>query len=89
MKSELKRKRYGLLKIQGPRGEDWKLPGTLLRKPRGIYTIMYINSRVYLQEVQDGFMSERGILLGGFKEDCQDTDLDLGITKNPKGPDVK
>jgi hypothetical protein len=26
-----------------------------------------------LQEVQDGFMSERGILLGGFKEDCQDT----------------
>jgi hypothetical protein len=34
-------------------------------------------------------MCERGIFLGGFMEDCQDSDLDLGITKNPKGPDVK
>jgi hypothetical protein len=50
---------------------------------------MYINPRVILQEVQGGFMCERVIFLGGFMEDCQGSDLDLGITKNPKGPDVK
>jgi hypothetical protein len=60
-----------------------------LRKDRGIYIIMYANPRVILQEVQGGFMCEREIFLGGFMEDCQDSDLDLGITKNPKGLDVK
>jgi hypothetical protein len=50
---------------------------------------MFINPRVILQEVQGGLMCERGIFLGGFMENCQDSDLDLGITKNPKGPDVK
>jgi hypothetical protein len=34
-------------------------------------------------------MCEREIFLGGFMEHCQDSDLDLGITKNPKGLDVK
>jgi Na+-translocating ferredoxin:NAD+ oxidoreductase RnfC subunit len=34
-----------------------------------------------LQEVQGGFMCERGVFLGGFMEGCQDLDLDLGITK--------
>jgi hypothetical protein len=34
-------------------------------------------------------MCERGIFLGGFMEDCQDSGLDLGITRNPKGLDVK
>jgi hypothetical protein len=44
-----------------------------LQNDKGIYIIMYANPRVILQEVQDGFMSERGIFLGGLKEDCQDT----------------
>jgi hypothetical protein len=65
MKTELKQERYGLLKIQGPRGEDWKLPGTLLRKPRGIYTIMYINSRVSLQRSLVGLDLKNLIDLGG------------------------
>jgi hypothetical protein len=51
-----------------------------LRKDRGIYIIMYTNPRVIMQEVQEGFMCERGIFLGGFKEDCQDSSLDLEIT---------
>jgi hypothetical protein len=50
---------------------------------------MYTNSRVDLQEVQDGFMSERGILLGGFKEDCQDTQIDLEISEIHKGLNAK
>jgi hypothetical protein len=49
---------------------------------------MYINSRVYLQEVQDGFMSERGVFLGGFKEDCQDK-IDLEISEYHKGLNAK
>jgi hypothetical protein len=60
-----------------------------LQKDKGIYTIMYANPRVILQEVQCGFKYERGVFLGGFMEDCQDSDLDLGITKNPKGLDAK
>jgi hypothetical protein len=50
---------------------------------------MYANPRVILQEVQCGFKCERGVFLGGFMEDCQDLDLDLGTTKNPKGLDAK
>jgi hypothetical protein len=50
---------------------------------------MYINSRVILQDIQGGFMCEDGIFLGGSMEDCQDLGLDLGITWNPKGLDVK
>jgi hypothetical protein len=60
-----------------------------LQKDKGIYIIIYANPRVILQEVQGGFMCERGIFLGGFMEDCKDSDLDIGITKNPKGLDVK
>jgi hypothetical protein len=60
-----------------------------LRKYRDIYIIMYTNPRVILQEVQGGFMCERGIFLGSFMEDSQDSGLDLGITRNPKGLDVK
>jgi hypothetical protein len=37
IKSELKQERYGLLKIQGPRSEDWKLPGLNYEKT-GAYT---------------------------------------------------
>jgi hypothetical protein len=44
-----------------------------LRKDRGIYIIMYINSGIYFQDLQGGFMCERGIFLGGFMEVCQDT----------------
>jgi hypothetical protein len=66
VKSELKQERCGLLKIQGPRCEDWKLPGTFLRKLRGIYIIMYINSRVYLQRSQVGLDLKNLIDLGGF-----------------------
>jgi hypothetical protein len=43
IKTELKCARYGENKV-GCR--DWKLPGTFLRKHKGIYIIMYINSRV-------------------------------------------
>jgi hypothetical protein len=68
MKTELKQERYGLLKIQGPRDEDWKLPGTLLQKPRGIYTIMYINSRVSLQRSLVGLDLKNLIDLGGFRK---------------------
>jgi hypothetical protein len=50
---------------------------------------MSINSGIYLQDLQGGFMCERGIFSGGFMENCQDSDLDLGVTKNPKGLDVK
>jgi hypothetical protein len=42
-------------------------------KRQGIYIIMYINSGIYMQEVQGGFMCERGVFSWGFKEDCQDT----------------
>jgi hypothetical protein len=56
IKTELKHGRYGLLKIQGPRCEDWKLPGVELRKGRGIYIIMYINSGAFLQKAAGGFM---------------------------------
>jgi hypothetical protein len=79
IKTDLKQERYGLLKIQGPRCEDQELPGFELRKGRGIYIIMCINPKVILREVQGGFMCERGIFLGGFMEDCQDSGLDLGI----------
>jgi hypothetical protein len=34
-------------------------------------------------------MYGRGIFLGGFKEDCQDTETDLEITGNPKGLNAK
>jgi hypothetical protein len=34
---EQKQERYGLLKIQGPRCEDWKLPGLNCKKT-GAYT---------------------------------------------------
>jgi hypothetical protein len=30
-------------------------------------------------------MYGRGIFLGGFKEDCQDTETDLELSGNPKG----
>jgi hypothetical protein len=89
MKSELKRKRYDRSKVQGPSCRDWKLPGTLLRNPKGIYIFMYINSRADLQEVQDGFRSEWGILLGGFKEVCQDAKIDLEISECHKGLNAK
>jgi hypothetical protein len=58
MKSELKHKRYDCSKVQGPSCRDWKLPGILLRKGRGIYIIMYINSGIYLQDFQGGFICE-------------------------------
>jgi hypothetical protein len=60
-----------------------------LRKDRGIYIILHANPRVILQEVQGGFMYGRGIFLGGFKEDCQDTETDLTISGNPKGLNEK
>jgi hypothetical protein len=60
-----------------------------LRKDRGIYIILYINPTVILLEVRGGFMYGRGIFLGGFKEDCQDTATDLEITGNPKGLNAK
>jgi hypothetical protein len=50
---------------------------------------MYRNPRVYLQEVQGGFMYGRGIFLGGFKEDCQDIETDLEISGNLKGLNAK
>jgi hypothetical protein len=63
-----------------------------LRKDRGIYIIMYKNLRVILQEVQGGFMCERGIFWGGSLEDSQDTKIDLivigkgrGLTAKPLG----
>jgi hypothetical protein len=34
-------------------------PGLTVKR-QGIYIIMYINSWIYLQEVQGGFMCERG-----------------------------
>jgi hypothetical protein len=89
IKTEQKQERYGSLKIRGPRCEGQELPGFKLRKGRGIYIIMYINSRVILQDIQGGFMCESGIFLGGSMEDSQDFGLDLGITWNPKGLDVK
>jgi hypothetical protein len=66
IKTELMQRRYGLSKIQGPRGENWKLPGALLRKPRGIYIIMYINSGIYLQRTAGGFMCKKWGFLMGF-----------------------
>jgi hypothetical protein len=89
IKTEQKQERYGSLKIRGPRCEGQELPGFKLRKGRGIYIIMYINSRVILQDIQGGFMCESGIFLGGSMEDCQDLCLDQGITWNPMGLDVK
>jgi hypothetical protein len=50
---------------------------------------MYANPRVILQEVMGGFMYGRGIFLGGFKEDCQDTKTNLKISGNPKGLNAK
>jgi hypothetical protein len=50
---------------------------------------MSTNLRFIMQEVQGGFMCERGIFLGGFKEDFQDSGLDLEITGNPKGLNAK
>jgi hypothetical protein len=41
-------------RLKGPCCRDWKLAGTFLRKLRGIYIIMYINSRAYLQRSQVG-----------------------------------
>jgi hypothetical protein len=35
-------------RLKRPCCRDWKLPGTLLRKLRGTYIIMYINSRALL-----------------------------------------
>jgi hypothetical protein len=74
MKLEIKQEIYGLSKIEGPRGEDWKLPGTLLRKPRGIYTIMYINSRIYLKDLQAGLFVKGGVCTGGYERDLLGTD---------------
>jgi hypothetical protein len=34
-------------------------------------------------------MCEGRIFSGGFMENCQDSDLDLGVTKKDKGLDVK
>jgi hypothetical protein len=65
IKTELKRGRYGLLKIQGPRCEDWKLPVVELRKDRGIYIIMYIKSWAFLQKAAEGFMCRRWGFLRG------------------------
>jgi hypothetical protein len=50
---------------------------------------MYINSGIYLQDLQGGFMCEGGIFSGGFMENCQDSDLDLGVTKKDKGLSAK
>jgi hypothetical protein len=72
MKSELKRERYGSLKIWGPRCEDWKLPGTFSAKTQGIYIIMYTNSRTFAQKLQSGpdlgYLIDLGYIidLGGF-----------------------
>jgi hypothetical protein len=73
MKTELKQERYGLSKIQGPRGEDWKLSGTLLRKPRGIYTIMYINLGIYLKDLQAGLCVKGSVFIGGYERDLLGT----------------
>jgi hypothetical protein len=52
--------------------EIGNFPGLTVKR-QGIYIIMYIKSGIYLQEVQGGFMCERGIFFGSFKVDCQDT----------------
>jgi hypothetical protein len=52
-------------RLKGPCCRDWKLPGTFLRKLRGIYIIMYINSRAYLQRSQVGLDLKNLIDLGG------------------------
>jgi hypothetical protein len=39
--------------------EIGNFPGLTVKR-QGIYIIMYINSWIYLQEVQGGFMCERG-----------------------------
>jgi hypothetical protein len=85
MESELKQERYGLSKIQGPRGEDWKLPGTLLRKPRGIYIIMCIDSRIYLQDLQAGLCVKGGVFIGGYEQDLLDTETDLDMSPLLRG----
>jgi hypothetical protein len=84
MKSELKQERYGLSKIQGPRGEDWKLPGTLLRKPRGIYIIIYINSRALLAKGPEWMESGESKRFKGLLEVWQDTRKDLGLLKRTR-----
>jgi hypothetical protein len=89
MKSELKQERYGLSKIQGPKGEDWKLPGTLLRKPRGIYIIMHINSGIYLQDLQAGLCVKGGVFTGGYEQDLLDKETDLDISPLLRGLSAK
>jgi hypothetical protein len=60
-----------------------------LRKDRGIYIIMYTNPRVIMQEIQGGFMCERGIFLAGSLEDSQDTKIDLIVIGKGRGLTAK
>jgi hypothetical protein len=50
-----------------------------LRKDRGIYIIMYINSGIYLQDLQAGLCVKGGVFTGGYEQDLLDTEIDLGI----------
>jgi hypothetical protein len=88
MKSELKHKRYGLLKILGPSCERLGTSGALQRKPRGICIIMYINSRAYLQRSQVGLDLKNLIDLGGFCKIARHR-TNLMVTGKGKGLDAK
>jgi hypothetical protein len=69
IKTELKRERYGLLKIQGPRRRDQELPGSLLWKGRGIYIIMYKTRGFTCKNVGKGLCAGGGVSAGGYEQD--------------------
>jgi hypothetical protein len=76
-------------RLKGPCCRDWKLPGTFLRKLRGIYIIMYINSRALLAKGPEWMESGESKRFKGLLQVWQDTRKGSRVTEKNTGLSAK
>jgi hypothetical protein len=88
IKTELKRERYGSLKTEDLDVKIGNFQGWTAKRQGHIHNYVY-KPEGHLASGPRRIYVWKGVFLGGFKEECQDTETDLEITGNPKGLNAK